>query len=145
MAQLSTVGWPHELLPVIDGPFRSPREGWLAVSSRGKWSDASRPALHYIGRYGCKCRVVAFARANPDDLFQRLHEDFPVADLAGARCRQDRLDRWFHERLRASHFDFHFVAELEYDRRATIMLDDFLFATMPAHSANADSSDAGLE
>src|SRR5882724_3913056 len=56
-----------------------------ADSSRGdQRSDATRPPLHHVRSDWCECRVVALAGANPDDLFQRLHEDFSVAHFAGA-------------------------------------------------------------
>src|SRR2546423_11444235 len=95
MDQLSRVEWLHALLPAIDGTFRAPRNGWVVVSSRGQRSDASRPTLHYIRGYRRECRIVTFAGADTNDLFQRLDENFPVADFARARRRQNRLDRRF--------------------------------------------------
>ena len=59
--------------------------GLLVNSSRGGKSEAACPPLHLVGGDGRECGVVALAGANPDDLFQRLHEDFSVAHFAGAR------------------------------------------------------------
>src|SRR3989449_6759893 len=44
---------------------------------------------------------------------QRLHEDLPVAHLAGAGGREDRLDGRLHERLRHGHLEPHLLARSE--------------------------------
>src|SRR5213593_706563 len=111
-------------------------------SLNGGKRDAARAALDFVGGDGRECGVVALARANPDDLFQGLDEDFSVANFAGPRGGQNGLDGWLDERLRARHLDLHLLSELEHDRRAAIVLDDLLLTAVPAEAADADSCDA---
>src|SRR3977135_4247120 len=104
----------HEWLRMFDATSRPPWGEWRCIaesavfenvwlgiaashalpgrghhSSCGQRRDSPRSPLHLVGGDWCECGVVALASANPDDLFQRLHEDFSVADFTGARGRED--------------------------------------------------------
>src|SRR5262245_53293049 len=50
-------------------------------------------------------RFAGFAGADPDHLLDRGHEDLAVADLAGARRLDDRLDRALDQRVGQDHLD----------------------------------------
>src|SRR5207247_8628333 len=104
-----------------------------------------RRALHLSRVHGGEGGVVQLARANADHALDRLDEDLPVTDFAGARGREDRLDARLDEGLRADHLDLHLLVELHDDRGAAVLPDDLLLAPVTADAAQRDPADAGLE
>src|SRR6185503_13262344 len=101
--------------------------------------------LDCVGVDGGKRGVVRLARTDADYTLDLLHEDLSVAHFAGARRREDGLDARLDERLRAHHFDLHFLVELHDECRTAILLDQLVLAAVSAHAAQRDAGDAGAE
>src|SRR5438046_10290101 len=92
-----------------------------------------RLPLYRVGVYGGERGVVHFTRANADDALDRLDEDLPVADFAGAGGRQDGVDARLHERLRARHLDLQLFVEFHDDGGGAVLPDDHLLVAVVAY------------
>ena len=101
-------------------------------------------ALYFVGRHGREGVAVFLAGANANHVIERLNEDLAVADVAGARRLENRLDRGLHERFGHGDLDPHLLAELEHDGRAAVVLDDLLFAAVPARAGQRHAGHARL-
>jgi len=104
-----------------------------------------RPSAHLVRGDRRKGRVVLLPRADADDAFDRLNEDLPVTDFAGAGALHDRVDRRLHVRLGADHLDLDLVLELEHDGTAAIVLEPIGLTPVAARAAQRDAGDAGLK
>src|SRR6266446_6449361 len=125
---------------------RPPRWRSLALpTAAGLLRMLEGVALHLVRIDRRERGVILLARPDPDHPLDRLHEDLPVAHLAGPRGRQDRLDRRVHKGLRAHHLDLRLLMELHHDRGPAILPDHFLLAAVAAHAAHGDPGDPGPE
>src|SRR2546426_9653601 len=104
-----------------------------------------RAALHLVRGDRRDRGRVHFPGPDPNDAFQRLDEDLPVADCAGARRRQDRIDGGLHERLRHRHLEAHLLAEFEHHVGAAVVLVQLPLPAVPAHATDRHAGDAGAE
>src|SRR5205809_6800177 len=64
---------------------------------------------------------VHLARADPNDPRERLDEDLPVTDLAGAGRCDDRLDGRLHDRLRNRPPEPYLLAEFAHNGTAAAL------------------------
>src|SRR6266699_6513408 len=102
-------------------------------------------ALYRVRRHRRDRGGVHLTRADPNDPRERLDEDLPVTDLAGAGRCDDRLDGRLHERLRNRHLEPYLLAEFEHDGRAAILLLEIALAAVAAHATDRDTRDASAE
>src|SRR5881275_3168050 len=137
--------WPRttRALSRSSGSFSRARPWASSCDAHGRF--AAGPTLNFLGGDRCKRGVVAFAGADANDLLQRLHEDFSVTDFSCSCRLQNRVDGRLDERRRACHLDLYLLAELEHDRRAAVMLQQLLLATVTDDACNGDASHSGLE
>src|SRR3954468_19788837 len=127
-----------------------PARGGRRVWTRGCAVRAGELRVYWIQRlppnlvrgHRSESSVVLLARPDADDAFDRLDEDLPVADGAGARALDDRIDRRLHERLGADHLDLDLVLELQHHRAAAIVLETILLAAVTAGAAQRDAGDS---
>src|SRR5690348_12243720 len=115
-------------------------------SSLALWASfAECAALHGVRRDGRDRGGVDLAGPDADHALERLHKDFPVADLTGARGREDRLDGRLDERFGARHLEPHLFTEFEHHGAAAIVLLQLVLSTVSADAADRDPGDPGTE
>jgi len=77
-------------------------------------------------------------------LLHVAHEDLAVADLAGARCLRDRLDRAFHQRIGHHGLDLDLGKEVHHVLGAAIQLGVALLAAEALDVGDREAGHASL-
>src|SRR6478735_8800996 len=81
-------------------------------------------------------------RANANDLLDRGHENLAVADLAGARGLDDRLDRALDHRIAQDHLDLDLRQEIDDVFGAPVELGVTLLAPEALDLGNGEAGHA---
>src|SRR5262245_59249717 len=115
-----------------------PRAARAAFPVRG----SSRVACPFLLPLQLERGLAALARTDPDDVVEGAHEDLPVAELAGLRRLQDRLDGLLDELVAECYLDLDLGQELDLVLAAAVGLGVALLATEPLHLGNRHPHDA---
>src|SRR5688500_12747697 len=101
--------------------------------------DLTMPGLRRHGK------LVLLARADSIHLLNRQHENLAIANVAGARGRQDRLHRPLDERLRHRDLQPRFCCQFHFNRHATIRVHALELAAVPVHARDRDAAHVRIE
>jgi hypothetical protein len=91
-------------------------------------------------RCGSDGGFATFTRANAHDLLDRGDEDLAVADLAGARCLDDSLDRAVDEAVGDDQLDLDLGQEIDHVFRTAVELG---VALLPAEALDLGDREPG--
>src|SRR5882762_11420368 len=119
--------------------------GWPASRATSLTGCVDCRALDRVGIDRRKSGVVRFAGTDADHSFDRLHEDLPVAYLAGAGRRENGLHARLDERFGTHHFDLDLLVELHDERRTAILLEPLVLPAVSADAAQRDAGDSRAE
>src|SRR4029077_5593986 len=86
-------------------------------------------------------RVAGFAGANSVNVLEVHDEDLAIADLAGLRSGDDRLDDSVRELVANGNLYLHLRKEIDHVLRATVQLGVAALATKPLHFGDRHSLD----
>src|SRR6266853_486527 len=106
-------------------------------NSGGKGEALPRPRM-------LQRRLAAIVVADADRLPHIEHEDFAVADLAGAGRARQGLDHFVGSRVGHDHFEFDLGQQVHLVLHTPINLFVALLAAVPAHFDNGHTIDANI-
>src|SRR5919106_2834023 len=100
---------------------------------------------HLLPFVGLEDELALLARANPNGLLDRQHEQLPVADRAGAGVPQDHL--LDHPHVLALHdaLELELRPQVDGQLRAAVVLGDRLLPAGALHLRDREAREAGLE
>src|SRR6185312_10931618 len=114
------------------------------MSAPPSWRAPRAQRSRAARRWTLDGRLPALARADADDLLDRRDEDLAVADLAGARRLDDRLDRALGERVLQDHLDLDLRQEIDDVLGAAVELGVALLAAEALDLGHGEPGDAEL-
>src|SRR6476646_5929324 len=112
-----------------------------ARSAKEPRVSSQRSPLFFLSDGALDRRVAGFAGANSVNVLEVHDEDLAVADLAGLRSGDDRLDDSVRELVANGNLYLHLRKEIDHVLRATVQLGVAALATKPLHFGDRHSLD----